>query len=277
MPSDPIPDPPLDATPGENPSPPIVPRLSIAHLMLWTLGTGIVLALLRVEIVWFEPARAQLDQFIDADSWTSSQQVTAIGVAPFTGAGIAAVLVAAWVLVRRQALLCSQPGHWLLLLVGVAYLRDAAVVAVRYLELRALLADQDFLRITSLRVGTTVIGNLAVALLLCVAWRFTPEPKRWRFYFAVSGTTFGLGALLTLSILGVALAGLPTTLLTIITGIVVLPLAITMVVSFFWAVAKDAWSGERRGLLHWVGVVVVVGAALGAMAQKLTPVLFLRS
>ncbi|HUE74389.1 MAG TPA: hypothetical protein VMP01_26135 [Pirellulaceae bacterium] len=250
--------------------------MSIAHLMLWMLGTGISLTYSRAKLVWFEPARSQLDNIIDAEALATWQQAVAVVICPFAGAAVAALLATGWQLARRKPIPCSQPGHWLLLVAGVAFLNNVTDAVMRYLTLRALLAEQDYSLLTSLRIGLLAIINLGVAALFFVAWRFTLGPKRWRFYFACGAMIYGLAAPLTLAIFAIGLTELPTEPLMVLAAIIFLPLAIALVISFVWSVAKDIWSKERRDLLHWIGVIVVIGTAVVTVADRIVPIAFLR-
>jgi hypothetical protein len=111
---------PKDASPGgpaadDAASQPL--RLTIAHLMLWTLGTAIALALFRPFLETQAPSGSET-----AARYIAFQKFAALSLIPFGGASIAALIFAVVHRVRGGRLFPVQPGHWLLIVFGISYL-----------------------------------------------------------------------------------------------------------------------------------------------------------
>ena len=252
------------------------PRLSIAHLMLWTLGTAIVLAFSRAQIAMLEPARTSIDNFVEADALGTVQKVTAIAVSPFTGLAVALLIAVAWRLVRRGPLLLVQPGHWLLLIAGVTFLKNVAVQLAGYGVMRALMVDERIELMLSFRSIVDAMGSAAIAALYLIAWERTAQPPRWRVYFLAGSAVFWLVAIGTLLILATNFVEQGQSALMVTIAVLGVPLVIVFLVSFPWAVGRDIWNKQRRDMLHWAGVIVVVATVLAAVANSVIPILFLR-
>jgi len=88
-------------------------RLTIAHLMLWTLGCAIALGFYRGRIL----AEQRPD-----DRFAAAQQVFALIYCLPAGARIGGVLLFAWMMCRGDKSFPTQPGHWLLLCEGISVL-----------------------------------------------------------------------------------------------------------------------------------------------------------
>jgi len=87
-------------------------RLTIAHLMLWTLGTAIALALYRAYTPLGEASADNRTQAI----WQS----LAFGYCLPAGARIGGLLLFGVHYLRRNQAFPSQPGHWLLVIEGLS-------------------------------------------------------------------------------------------------------------------------------------------------------------
>src|SRR5688572_22187367 len=76
-------EPPAEASP--NPLPQPRPKLSIAHLMLWTLGTAIVLAFSRAQFGPIGSAGTEVEEAFAGNARGTYLRILAIVTAPFTG------------------------------------------------------------------------------------------------------------------------------------------------------------------------------------------------
>src|SRR5438132_3400288 len=102
--------------------PPPRNRLSIAHLMLWTLGSAIALAFYRAMAI-----DKQANERLVAVS-----RIYALLYSLLAGPKVGGLLLFTWRKVRGIAGFPTQPGHWLLVLEGasamLAWLGRTAVV-----------------------------------------------------------------------------------------------------------------------------------------------------
>src|SRR5436190_17187642 len=99
----------MSCPPAESPPP---ERLSIAHLMLWTLGSAISLGLYRAITLAQRPD----------DRLTVVSQVFALIYCLPAGARIGGVLLFAWKTLKGDRSFPTQPGHWLLVVEGISTL-----------------------------------------------------------------------------------------------------------------------------------------------------------
>ena len=86
-------------------------RLSIAHLMLWTLGSAIILACFRA----MSSRQEELP-----DAVVRLQPIYHLAYSVTLGAQLGSVLLFAVRRMRGQSGFPGQPGHWLLLIEGVS-------------------------------------------------------------------------------------------------------------------------------------------------------------
>lgn len=101
-------------------TPPIRNRLGIGHLLLWMTATAAVMAL-------FQPSRTIQQAAGGADEQAAFQAAPAqrtdivllLIVGPALGAGVAAIPLCVWRLATQRFGFPAQPGHWLLLIIGV--------------------------------------------------------------------------------------------------------------------------------------------------------------
>lgn len=275
LPHEPAPD--LQSDPQVKNRPAAVPhkrtRLSIAHLLLWTLGTAIVLAFSRAQLSAFEmPQFGQ--QF--AGSLGTYFRVVVMVAAPFTGIAVALLFMVLWRLYRRQSLPLTEPGHWILLIFGVLFFVNAAgqlasafvrTEAVESLDLALLLV------LTVVAQGTVMV----VAATLCwTAWGRTPGPPRWRFVFGSSFVVciYWLAAVVLGA--GSMIFGEFAMLVVLPLAIVAIPVFVAWLVSFPSAVIQDLWLRERYDALHWAGVALVLVNILTGIAGAVVPLFIIR-
>lgn len=93
---------------GDSPfAEPPVPRLSILHLMLWMLCSGLYLALTQTTYTAQTGASHRYD---------SIQRATSVFLGPISGAMLAGSLVLIYSRIRSGSRMLRHPGHWLLLI-----------------------------------------------------------------------------------------------------------------------------------------------------------------
>jgi hypothetical protein len=162
------------------------PKLSIAHLMLWTLGTAVVLALSRTQISFLEDPQGFPSEFPKSDKLSTFFRLSAIVSAPFGGIAVALLLVIVGRLYRRNTLPLCEPGHWILLVSGVMIVLNACTHLVHHAVFQYLVLNaHPLVRTLGWQVPQGMSFLVAAALFL-LAWRGTPQPPRWRFYFLAS-------------------------------------------------------------------------------------------
>src|SRR5262245_9542230 len=109
----------------EAPMSPSVPatganRLSIAHLLLWTTMTALVLMFVRaVYAPGVMPPELDDALRINIERQSQLQMSVLLVFSPAYGAALSSLCLTAWRLATRRFGFPTQPGHWLLLMVAV--------------------------------------------------------------------------------------------------------------------------------------------------------------
>lgn len=234
--------------------------------MLWTLGTAIVLALSRIQISAFEMPGFSFF----GDSSTSRLQtyfrLTAIVTAPFTGIAVALLLAAIWKLYRRQPLILSQPGHWILLIGGVTLFLTAVGQLIQFLLTPLLQSESGTASWFFLTQSSSTALSLVLAWMCFIAWRCTAGPPRWKFYFASSAALYAYLVVIAVILLA-ALASEALMGMMFVMAVIALPIYFACLVSFPYAVIRDLWLKEYRDALHWAGVALVIVGVVSAVGQ----------
>ena len=258
---------PIRELPPAEPAPPVPrPRLSIAHLMLWTLGTAIVLALSRLEISAFEtPGYSFFGESYDRRLQTYFR-VMAIVTAPFTGIAVAFLLASIWKLYHKQPLWLVQPGHWILLTGAVAFLLTAVGQLIQFLLTPLAPAEGGSASWFFLTQSSSTVLSLVMAGMNYVAWRRSAGPPRWRFYFASSAVLYAYAVAIAFIVLA-ALASEALMNVMFVFAIIALPIYLACLVSFPYAVLRDLALKEYRDALHWAGVALAIVAVVSAVGQ----------
>ena len=164
-------------------------RLSIAHLLLWTATTALAVGTIMPDPI---DAPAPSDMPAEFRAYQDRQQqqwrVATALTGPVLGAGLAALAIAAWRRHRYQPGFPTQPGHWILMIVGMC-----TVVAMELHLIYRVRLDgfgSNFIR-TPLFVFFCVTFLLPV-ITLAVAYYRVAEPLRWKRVFAIAGGSLGL-------------------------------------------------------------------------------------
>jgi hypothetical protein len=99
-------------------------RLSVAHLLLWILGIGAMLAYYRDQFI-------AIREIADVPAWQSYFiTIQRLGQSLAVGAGLAALMLVVYRAIRRIAGFPTAPGHWLLLVLGTLAATTIAVEAI---------------------------------------------------------------------------------------------------------------------------------------------------
>src|SRR5437762_4596 len=134
--------------------PPPRRRLSIAHLMLWTLGCALALGFYR---------SIELEQQRPDDRFSLILQYFGLPYCIPAGARVGAVFLFGWMTWRGDKSFPTQPGHWLLLIEGTSILLTWLGQAV------AFLAVGDQARNISYSSAAEVPSCIVSAILYAVA------------------------------------------------------------------------------------------------------------
>jgi hypothetical protein len=201
-------------------------RLSIAHLLVWTALSAVLLGVDRAtsQLPHVEPSSfGRLISFI---------------YAPLFGAGVSALLLTAWRLATDGPRFPAQPGHWLLVISGVqsllhlgTFLIQAVVQAGFGWEL--LLAGR-------------FVEELTCGTLFVLAIR--ESHRLWRITFVAGLIGYCLGLLLTVGACFKLFHPENLHVEFVIHWIVLTVCA--------FAVADDWATHNSRDYLHWTGLVV---------------------
>jgi len=214
--------------------PPHKERLSVGLLLLWTAVTAALLGFHRATSY---PTNGELGII---------PQLMAFVQTPLVAVGLTAWVLLLWRWFTDGPRFPSQPGHWLLLLLGF--------VGVASFALRALiLISLTGLRGSGVYIGIHVLTEASSLVLYAVAIHTTQG--RWR-------TLFCLGAANTALHLMMSLFSTLDFRVMQWAAVVRLLLAWAFGLSLFALAISDLRQGVRRDTLHWSAVIVVGGHLL---------------
>jgi hypothetical protein len=235
---------PLINPPSERPA----NRLAIAHLLLWTATTALAIGTIMPDPV---DAPAPADMPAEFRAYQDRQQeqwrIATVLTGPVLGAGLAALAIAYWRQLRHEPNFPTQPGHWILMIVGMC-----TVVAMELHLIDRVRLDgfgSNFIR-TPLFVFFWVTILLPV-ITLAVAYYRVAEPRRWKRVFAIAGGSLGLLFLALCCPLWPSAADL-----------IILAILYATPISMVVAAVLDVRSGRTYDVFHWVGVVAVPALAI---------------
>ncbi len=231
--------------------PPLQPRLSIGHVMLWTLGSAIILAAYRALVdTWEMPTHEH-----------AFLLVMQVSSSVMYGAALSSVILFLHRRLTDGPVFPVQPGHWLLLTTGVlcvvSWLGYAAIHGARWFE-----TSDDSAFLTFLLQQFVV--NASGVLLLVLAVIHLKDTKYWRSYFWANLMLHGVqGALGILGLAGCAILGAMSaySVYSIQFGLHWFA-AILVLVWLLVAATLDWRRVVRRDWLHWTGVVVGLGGPI---------------
>jgi hypothetical protein len=219
-------------------------RLSLAHLLLWTMTTAVALFLLRPTVSTDKKPFDAAEESTHAAALLPA--VVTVAVAPVYGAAILAGAMALWAALLGQGTLrVRQPGHWLLLIVGVQFLGVALYAwGIRLLQASSDLPDKYTIPGVVLIASGTALFWLLLLLLFLTATQ-VQKPLRWKIAFRLLAATY------CTSTLCCCFSPFEPWPLPIVSA----PLLLAFLASTLIAAVMDLGRGERRDLRHWLGVV----------------------
>lgn len=229
-----------EATPATMPT--AANRLTIAHLMLWTAMTAIVLGFIRHIAPHYTPTSAATPQFA-LNLWL--QYLLLFAVSPAYGAALAGLQLAIWRLLTRRFGFPSQPGHWLLLVL--------AIIPIYVVATWLLLPSFDDVSLVFVCIGLVV----ATLLSLAAAMRIR-RPTWWLPTFALAAGGLGGIALSVATWIAMGFETPPVAAFPAVLG------ALAVAGSIMAGLAAgilDLTAPERYDVFHWTGVATLAAFA----------------
>jgi len=231
-------------------------RLTIAHLMLWTLGTAIALGLYRPFLATQMPSTTASETLA---RHLVFQKVITLSLIPFGGASLGALILAIVHRARGGKQFPVQPGHWLLIVYGAAYV----AMAVTRLLLTWLGSA------AALQWGTALVSLLLVPVHILPILLVRDAP-RWTVLFAVEllrrigiGATAALYAVVFSAMQGgrpnMGILSLVIGLLSLLLVLEITVLAVTLILELI--------ARPQRDYLHWTGCLTQVAIAVVSLTQ----------
>lgn len=241
---------------GENPfGPPAQPPLSIAHLMLWTAGSALILAI--------DPQALDEVEFATPGDLRTIITVHRLFSSTIYGVAIASVAIFVHRRFRKGPPFPVQPGHWLLFIQGLLVLFTLPAWSVFVLLQSRWISDGDIRWFTPsiLFVGLQVLSHGITIGGYGWALRRLQAERRWRLLFWFE---LGLGVCNLLACLTEWVRWWPASSFLAFEWMSAFVSAVWLVV-----VAILDWRQRtRRDWLHWTGVVVQLsGAALAVLTN----------
>lgn len=206
-------------------------RLSIGFLMLWTLGTAIILALHRVAF----PENS-------SDSWNmrAFQTITSLGFSLGQGIQVGSLFLLAYRLATGRGGFPTAPGHWLLLVRGTVALLLWSSYVIVYLATNSSGPGNSHLALV--QIVQAPVYLVGVVLFVAAALRTKDAGGLWTAILFVMTAIYVLSA---------SMRGISVSVLIAIVISILLPLA----------AASDPRRRERD-FYHWAGVATTMGLNL---------------
>ncbi|MEX2027641.1 MAG: hypothetical protein WEH44_10070 [Pirellulaceae bacterium] len=235
------------------------PPLGISHLLLWTFGAAVVLAVYR-SLAGSSDLTPRMQFFQAAFQLVFSM---------LAGINVAAVVVYLRRLVVRDAPLLTEPGHWLLVIAGasnlVAWLIFGVAVAIRAVQGAAQPWELPFFMYWL----PYSVGSFVAAAANWVALVRLREPLRWRLCFLVSGVFalalgFTFGAMFLYSIQEPPDESFSAAVQAYACLYPLDQLAGTVLLAF--NLLADRANDQRRDWIHRVGVIATLFQSIVSLA-----------
>ena len=223
-------------------------RLAIAHLLLWTATTALAIGTIMPDPV-DAPAPSDMPAEFRAYQDRQEQQwrVATVLTGPVLGAGLAALAIAAWRRLRHEPDFPTQPGHWILMIVGMCTVVAMELHLIYRVRLDGLYSD--LVRIPLIFVFWVTL--VVPVITLAVAYYRVAEPLRWKRVFAIAGASLGLFFLGPCCLPPLSPA-----------QFIMLAIFYATPISMMVAAVLDVRSGRTYDVFHWVGVVAVPALAV---------------
>lgn len=215
-------------------------RLSIAHLMLWTLGTAIALALFRPFLETLGPSDSAT-----VNRYLAFQKIATLSLIPFGGASIAALIFAVAHRARGGKLFPVQPGHWLLILFGVSYLLTSLTRLV--FTPRGESGGWELISY----YWAYVIASAVLVFIQVLPLAFVRDAHRWTVYFAVE-LVRRCGSALVMFLFALSMGPTWFGLLSVANNLNQLLLLIG-VIALAVTLVREMRDRPSRDYLHWTG------------------------
>ena len=240
---------------GESPfGPSLQPRLGIIHIMLWTLGSAMILAVYRALVDFANmPEQARVQWY-----------VLQIGYSTVYGAALASVFLFAYRRLAKGAAFPVLPGHWLLLAQGIVFtVSFAGHVAASVIRNRF-----DSLSPAIYGLGQWSAHSVAVVVVLVAIIRLN-DFAYWRVYFWASLVHQAIRS--SVCLVGV----LPGTwyFVFLLQRWIYAIGATVLVIWLLIVVARDWRRAVRRDWLHWTGVIVTLSGPVLFVIQIVSSML----
>jgi hypothetical protein len=215
-------------------------RLRIQHLLLWTAMSAVALS------------TAPMSDPVFPEYFTKLGRISAAVQSPIFGLGFSAWVLMIWRSAARrfrsEPQFPTQPGHWLLLLVGIA--------GFAWVLLNKLLSGQ----LVWFEYSQIACGILNLAMIILAAW-FTPQPWRSVFWIALVRGLLQVWALILIALifaLGEQFYFGLSLMMQILEWGFALSLIIAAVIDWRWKTHRD--------YLHWCGLVALLATILYSFA-----------
>ncbi|MDX1946075.1 MAG: hypothetical protein SFU86_11815 [Pirellulaceae bacterium] len=234
-------------------------RLSIAHLLLWMTATALVIA--AVEPPEERPAPASKSAKLQSWVRQSAPKILVLLIAPLAGMGLAAQVLSIWRGYRLQEFFPSQPGHWLLMLIG----RLTALVVFVGFGWR-IANSFDLPELMPLLNGVLMVAFLILALgWLAQVIGDVREPWHWHLVFRIFAWWLLVGVLLPS-----CLAELSPAFAVFSIALIVTPPAVVV-----WAAGCDLHQRLPCDIFHWCGIGAFLGIWAILVALPIVSILWL--
>jgi hypothetical protein len=238
-------------------------RLSISHLMLWMATTSVVLAMGQWDLSTADiPENLIVEVRLRTLIWS-------LGFAPLHGMAVAGVLIFLWRRFRSRAPFPTEPGHWILVIMGAVELAHLAAQVSYLLFVRG---QESTVPIWVSRFSRISTSGFEVLLAVVGAYSLRTD----------AGGGLRNGLIWRLSILAIGLRGV----MEIFHSVAInwqfmrpflggpawwhmlrigysLPGLVAVVAAFL-----DWRHKQRRDFLHWCGVAIVVIGPIVEWARR---------
>jgi len=215
-------------------------RLSIADLLLITLGSAIAIWVL------------QPPGGVYSRSWTAVN----VAFSPLYGAALAVVILAVRADLKLKSF-ATQPGHWLLLWFGTLF-ATVGFAAKGATVPREILKEWSLVPQTLCVLASVCLALFGALLLLSLAIGDMEPSPRWRRVFQLM---LAWAVTPVVCVLLAAAVYRNMAALIFVTAIFFAVPVILLVASII-AVAQDLRESKRRNFWHWLGVATLFGLPL---------------